>query len=46
VCTTLRTELAGQRYAGIELETSHALTSRAGGCARVAAAVVPFLDAL
>jgi predicted N-formylglutamate amidohydrolase len=46
VCTSLRTELAGQRYAGIELETSHAITSSPGGCARVAAAVVPFLEAL
>jgi predicted N-formylglutamate amidohydrolase len=46
VCTSLRGELAGQRYAGIELETSHAVTHTAGGCARIAAAVVPFLEAL
>ena len=46
VCTSLREEHAGQRYAGIELETSHAITHAAGGCARVAAAVVPFLDGL
>ena len=46
VCTSLRGELAGERYAGIELETSHAVTSTPGGCARVAEAVVPFLDAL
>ena len=46
VCTSLRDELAGRRYAGIELETSHAVTAAPGGCARVAAAVVPFLDSL
>ena len=46
VCTSLREELAGKRYAGIELETSHAVTSANGGCARVAAAVVLFLDLL
>lgn len=46
VCTTLREELRAHRYAGIELETSHAVTTTAGGCARVAAALVPFLTAL
>jgi predicted N-formylglutamate amidohydrolase len=46
VCTSLREELAGNKYAGIELETSHAVTRSAGGCARVAAAVVPFLESL
>jgi predicted N-formylglutamate amidohydrolase len=46
VCTALRIENAGKRYAGIELETSHAVTYSSGGCARVAAAVVPFLEAL
>lgn len=46
VCTSLREELAGQRYAGIELETSHAVTRATGGCARVAAAVVRFLELL
>jgi len=46
ICTSLREELAGERYAGIELETSHAVTSTAGGCARVAAAVQPFLESL
>jgi predicted N-formylglutamate amidohydrolase len=46
LCTYLREELAGQRYAGIELETSHAVTHTPGGCARVAAAVVPFLESL
>jgi len=46
LCTSLREELAGKRYAGIELETSHAVTHTAGGCARVAAAVVPFLESL
>ena len=46
VCTSLRDELAGKRYAGIELETSHAVTHTPGGCARVANAVVPFLESL
>src|SRR5688572_19660026 len=46
VCTSLRQELAGQRYAGIELETSHAVTQRSGGCARIANAVIPFLEGL
>jgi predicted N-formylglutamate amidohydrolase len=46
VCTSLRLENAGRRYAGIELETSHAVTHTHGGCARVAAAVVPFLQAV
>lgn len=46
VCTSLRRELAGRRYAGIQLETSHAVTHTPGGCARVAAAIAPFLDAL
>jgi predicted N-formylglutamate amidohydrolase len=46
ICTSLREELAGQRYAGIMLETSHAVTHAAGGCARVASAVVPFLESL
>ncbi len=46
VCTSLRIELAGRRYAGIELETSHAVTYRPGGCVRVAAAVIPLLEAL
>ena len=43
--TSLRGEL-GPRYAGIELETSHAVTRSTGGCARVAAAVVRFLELL
>jgi predicted N-formylglutamate amidohydrolase len=46
VCTSLREELAGQRYAGIQLETSHAVTRSTGGCTRVAAAIVPFLETL
>ncbi len=46
ICTSLRTELAGQHYAGIELETSHAVTRVHGGCARIAAAVLPFLELL
>ncbi|HET9988368.1 MAG TPA: N-formylglutamate amidohydrolase [Kofleriaceae bacterium] len=46
ICTALRIEFAGQRYAGIQLETSHHVTHTPGGCARVAAAVIPFLDSL
>jgi len=46
LCTSLREELAGQRYAGIELETSHAVTQSPGGCARVAGALLPFLESL
>ncbi len=46
ICTALREELVGQPYAGIELETSHALTHTAGGTTRVAAALIPFFDAL
>jgi predicted N-formylglutamate amidohydrolase len=46
VCTSLRQELAGQRYAGIELETSHAVTRSIGGSARVANAVIRFLEML
>jgi predicted N-formylglutamate amidohydrolase len=51
LCTELRKEMiaahgADVRYAGIELETSHAVTMASGGCARVAAALVPMLEAL
>ncbi len=46
ICTTLREELAAQRYAGIELETSHAVTFTPSGCQRIAAAVLPFLESL
>jgi len=46
ICTELRKELRDQKYAGIQLETSHAVTMSAGGCARVASALLPFLDAL
>jgi predicted N-formylglutamate amidohydrolase len=46
ICTSFRNELPDQRYAGIQLETSHLVTASPGGCARVAAAVVPFLESL
>jgi predicted N-formylglutamate amidohydrolase len=46
VCTSLRGELAGERYAGIEIETSHAVTQSRGGCERIASALIPFLDSL
>jgi len=45
ICTSLRKEL-GANYAGIQLETSHAVTHTPGGCERVAAAVLPFLESL
>ncbi|MEO6777539.1 MAG: N-formylglutamate amidohydrolase [Kofleriaceae bacterium] len=44
ICTALRIEFAGQPYAGLQLETSHRVTRSPGGCARVAAAVIPLLD--
>src|SRR4029077_9459284 len=44
ICTSLRGELVGERYAGIWLETSHAVTHTASGCARIATALVPFLE--
>jgi predicted N-formylglutamate amidohydrolase len=46
ICTSLRLEHAGARYAGIQLEASHAVTHAGGGCARIAAAIAPFLDSL
>ncbi|MEJ7601404.1 MAG: N-formylglutamate amidohydrolase [Kofleriaceae bacterium] len=46
ICTSFRRERAGCKYAGIQLETSHAVTYTQDGCARVAAAIVPFLEAL
>ena len=45
ICTSLRREL-GAPYAGIQFETSHAVTYRAGGCARVAGAIAAFLETL
>jgi len=45
ICTSFRNQL-GARYAGIQFETSHAVTYRAGGCARVADAIIPFLETL
>ena len=44
ICTALRAAL-GNDYAGIQLETSHAVTSAAGGCVRIADAIAPFLAA-
>ncbi|MDB4957270.1 MAG: N-formylglutamate amidohydrolase [Myxococcales bacterium] len=46
LCTELRKSLPGKRYAGIELEASHAVTHTHGGCARIAAAVLPFLESI
>lgn len=45
ICTSLRQEL-GECYAGIQFETSHAVTYRAGGCARVAEVIAAFLETL
>lgn len=45
ICTSLRQEL-GARYAGIQFETSHAVTTRAGGCDRVADAIAAFFETL
>jgi predicted N-formylglutamate amidohydrolase len=46
ICTSLRGELAGARYAGIQLEASYAVTYAPGGCARIASAIAPFVEAL
>ncbi len=45
ICTSFRREFGGS-YAGIQLETSHAVTRVEGGCERVAAAILPFLESL
>jgi predicted N-formylglutamate amidohydrolase len=45
ICTSFRRQL-GARYAGIQFETSHAVTYRAGGCARVADVIATFLETL
>jgi predicted N-formylglutamate amidohydrolase len=45
ICTSFRKDF-GARYAGIQLETSHAVTHARGGCARIADAIVPFLESL
>lgn len=42
--TSLRGEMPTGTYAGIEIETSHAVTRSPGGCARVAAALSAVLD--
>jgi predicted N-formylglutamate amidohydrolase len=45
ICTSLRQEL-GAPYAGIQFETSHAVTYRAGGCAQVAEVIAEFFETL
>jgi predicted N-formylglutamate amidohydrolase len=45
ICTALRQQL-GASYAGIQFETSHAVTHTPGGCERVAAAIAPFFESL
>ena len=45
ICTSFRKDL-GASYAGIQFETSHAVTETPGGCARIAAALAPFFEAV
>lgn len=45
ICTSFRKQF-GARYAGIQSETSHAVTHRNGGCRRVAEAIAGFLETL
>jgi predicted N-formylglutamate amidohydrolase len=45
ICTSLRREF-GAHYAGIQFETSHAVTYRTGGCARVADVIAEFFETL
>lgn len=45
ICTEFRKQF-GAPYAGIQLETSHAVTHTPGGCARVSDALLPFLESL
>jgi predicted N-formylglutamate amidohydrolase len=45
ICTSFRQQF-GAPYAGIQLETSHAVTRTPTGCARIADAVLPFLESL
>jgi predicted N-formylglutamate amidohydrolase len=45
ICTSFRRQL-GAHYAGIQFETSHAVTQRADGCARVADAIARFFETL
>jgi len=45
ICTSLR-KVLGAGYAGIQFETSHHVTQRAGGCTRVAEAIAAFFETL
>jgi predicted N-formylglutamate amidohydrolase len=45
ICSSFRQQF-GAPYAGIQLETSHAVTRSAGGCARIADAILPFFESL
>ncbi|HEY0191701.1 MAG TPA: N-formylglutamate amidohydrolase [Kofleriaceae bacterium] len=45
ICTSFRNDL-GARYAGIQFETSHAVTHRPGGCDQVARAIAAFLETI
>ncbi|MEZ4359225.1 MAG: N-formylglutamate amidohydrolase [Kofleriaceae bacterium] len=44
--TSLRGQLQTERYAGIEIEASHAVTYRAGGCAEIARGLLAAIAAL
>jgi predicted N-formylglutamate amidohydrolase len=46
ITTSFRHRHPVERFAGIQLETSFAVTLRAGGAARVAAALIPVLEEL
>jgi predicted N-formylglutamate amidohydrolase len=46
ITTSFREQYPSERYAGIQLETSFAVTLRAGGAARVAAALAAVLEEL
>lgn len=46
ITTSLRDELPADRYAGIQLETSFAVSTRPGGCARIASALIPVVEEL
>ena len=46
ITTSLRDDFAVEQYAGIQLETSFAVTLRPGGCSRVAEALLPLVEEL
>jgi predicted N-formylglutamate amidohydrolase len=46
ITTSFRDDHAAEQYAGIQLETSFAVTLRPAGCSRVAAALIPLVEEL